>query len=100
MGGEQFEGGDPCFGAGVEQVTIESVSPQSVSFSTRSASLTGDPHECLLRTYKVSRVDVYEDPVAGAQHQVELASGATGTLFLSRAGWEATSDGYKIHGNE
>jgi hypothetical protein len=54
----------------------------------------------LLRTFTVPRIDVYENPVGGAQDQVVLASGETGTLFLSRAGWEATSDGYKIHGNE
>src|ERR1041384_5681739 len=93
-------GDDPCRSASVKQVTIESVSDTNVSFSTRSASRTGDPHECLLRTFTVSRADVDMTPGKAAPPPVELKPGNTGLLYLTRAGWTAMSaDGFAIHGS-
>jgi hypothetical protein len=93
-------GDDPCRSASVKQVTIESVDDTSVSFSTRSASRTGDPHECLLRTFTVPRANVDMTPGKAAPPPVELKPGNTGPLYLTRAGWEVKSaDGFTIHGS-
>jgi hypothetical protein len=103
MGGNaaaENESGDPCFGAGVEQVKIESASETHVSFSTRCASQTGDLDECLLRTFTVPLAEVYTAPIKDIQ-QVELVKGAIGTLVLSRAGWATRSaDGSQIFGGD
>ena len=94
------DSGDPCFGAGVEQVKIESASDTYVSFSTRSASQTGDLDECLLRTFTVPLAEVYTAPIQGIQ-QVKLVKGEIGTLVLSRAGWATkSSDGSQIFGGD
>jgi hypothetical protein len=94
-------GDDPCISASIKQVKIESVNDTHVSFSTRSASKTGDPHDCLRRTFTVPRTEVYTAPITGAPLPVELAKNKIGTLYLSRAGWEArSSDGFQIHGKE
>jgi len=84
----------------VPQVKIQTVDGQNVSFSTRSASQSGDAKESLLRTFTVGRAEVYTDPIPGAPKSVEMKPGATGPLYLSREGWNTTSDGYGIYGAE
>lgn len=94
-------GDDPCISASIKQVKIESVDDTNVTFSTRSASGTGDPHECLRRTFTVPRTEVYMTPVKGAPPQVELKKGKIGSLYLTRAGWETKStDGFQLHGKQ
>lgn len=93
--------GDPCQFAIVQQVKIEGVTDTDVTFTTRSASRSGDPHECLRRTFTVPRTEVHEAPITGAPRPVEMKSGAMGPLFLSRTAWKTTTpDGFKIHGGE
>jgi hypothetical protein len=85
----------------VKQVKIESVNDTHVAFSTRSASRTGDPHECLRRTFTVPRAEVHTTPGKGVPQPVELKKGKTGPLYLTRAGWATKSvDGFQIHGSE
>jgi hypothetical protein len=92
---------DPCHFGIVQQVKIEGVTDTHVSFTTRSASRSGDPHECLRRTFTVPRTEVHEVPIAGAPRSVAMKSGATGPLFLSRTGWKSkTPDGFGIHGGD
>jgi hypothetical protein len=94
-------GDDPCVSASVKQVKIESVDDRSVTFSTRSASRTGDPHECLRRKFTVPRAEVHTTPGKGVPQPVELKKGKTGRLYLTRAGWGTKSaDGFQIHGME
>lgn len=96
-----IDGGDPCQFGIVPQVTIEAVTDTSVSFTTRSASRSGDPHEALRRTFTVPRTEVHEAPITGVPRPVAMKPGATGPLFLSRAGWKATTpDGFGIHGHD
>jgi hypothetical protein len=93
--------GDPCNTAAINQVKIESVNDSAVTFSTRSASHTGDPQECLLRSYTVSRSEVHTEPMQGMPPSVPLIKGKVGPLYLSRVGWNAVSaDGYQLHGRE
>jgi len=88
-----------CTHAMVQQVTIDSVDDVTVTFTTRSASKSGDPDESLRRTFRCPRAEVWTTPIDGAPPPVELTPGAVGNLFLSRAGWEATSeDGHQIFG--
>lgn len=97
MEGIQF---DKC-DFGVLKVTIVAADRATVTFSTRSASRTGDPDECLLRVFTVPLSEVYTQPIAGAPEAVALVPGATGNLFLSSAGWQTTSsDGFAIYGRE
>jgi len=101
MGTKTSAIGDDCFAAAVEQVKIEEIDDKCVSFSTRSASPSGDPNERLLKTFTVPLTEVYCDPVSWATNQVELAKGKIGTLFLSRVGWDTkSSDGFQIYGKE
>src|SRR5206468_7945197 len=66
---------------------------------TRSDSKTGDPNERLRRLFKVARSELWTAPIPGQPAAVELKPGATGPLYLSRAGWEAvTPDGFQIFG--
>jgi hypothetical protein len=94
---------DLCNFATVPGVLIEKVDENTVTFTTRSSSLLGDDSDQNLRkTFTVSRTEVYENPVAGAPAPVAMVPGATGTLFLSRAGWSATSidgSGFGIYGS-
>lgn len=90
---------EDCTHAMVPQVTIQSVDDTSVSFWTRSDSKTGDPNERLRRLFKVARSELWTAPIPGRPTAVELVPGATGPLYLSRAGWETTSaDGFPIFG--
>jgi hypothetical protein len=101
MGGvAELSGGDPCQAA-VVPATIHAIDDEAgtVAFATRSASRTGDPHERLLRTFTVPRSHIHDKPIKGAPSPVALVPGATGNLFLSRKGLQATSeDGFAIHG--
>jgi hypothetical protein len=88
-----------CTHAMVPQVTIESVNDQKVSFWTRSDSKTGDPNERLRRLFTVSVSEVWTAPIPGQPAPVAMKPGATGPLFLSRAGWQTTTpDGFHIFG--
>lgn len=94
-------GGDPCNHASTQPVKIEGVDDKNVSFSTRSASLSGDPHESLLRTFTVPLAELYTKPIKGTPPPVELAKGRVGCLYLSRAGWEIKSpDGFNLYGKD
>jgi hypothetical protein len=88
-----------CTHAMVQQVTIEAVDDQTVTFTTRSASNPGNLDDSLRRTFTVPVSEVWTTPIEGAPPPVELRPGAVGNLFLSRAGWEAVSaDGRQIFG--
>lgn len=88
-----------CTHAMVPQVTIESVDAQSVSFWTRSDSKTGDPAERRRRLFTVAVTEVWTRPIPGQPAPVAMKRGATGPLYLSRAGWQTTTpDGYHILG--
>jgi hypothetical protein len=90
---------DDCSHAMVQQVTIEAIDATTVTFSTRSASRTGNPDDSLRRRFTTPLAEVWTQPIAGAPPPVAMVPGATGTLFLSRAGWTATSpDGARIFG--
>ena len=90
---------EQCNHAMVPQVTIDSVDETKVSFWTRSGSKTGDPNERLRRLFTVPLSELWTAPIPGQPAQVQLKAGATGPLFLSRAGWETTSaDGFQIFG--
>jgi hypothetical protein len=92
---------DPCHFGIVSQVKIVGVTDTHVSFMTRSASRSGDPHECLRRTFTVPRTEVHEASITGVPRPVAMKSGATGPLFLSRIGWKTKShDGFQIVGEE
>lgn len=92
---------DPCHFGIVQQVKIEGLTDTDVSFTTRSASRSGDPHECLRRTFTVPRTEILATPVAGVARPVAMKRGAMGPLFLSRVGWKATTpDGFGIHGRD
>src|SRR3954462_14816860 len=83
----------------VEQVKIEHVDALTVSFTTRSASKSGTPDDCLLKTFRCAISEVWTAPIPGAPPPVAMKSGAIGNLFLSRDGWQTMSeDGYKIFG--
>jgi hypothetical protein len=83
----------------VPQVKIQAVDDKNVSFSTRSASKSGDAKEALLRTFTVPRTEVYTAPIPGAPTSVKVESGATGPLYLSLEGWKVTTpDGFGIYG--
>jgi hypothetical protein len=93
-------GDDPCIGASVK-VKIASVDGSAVTFLARSASRTGDPAECLLRTFTVARAELYVPPATAVNvpQPVDLKPGNTGLLYLTRAGWDTkSSDGFLIHG--
>jgi len=88
-----------CTHAMVPQVTIESVDEATVSFWTRSGSKTGDPNERLRRLFTVPLSELWTAPIPGRPLAVELKAGATGPLYLSRAGWDTTTaDGFQIFG--
>lgn len=88
-----------CTHAMVPTVTIESVDATTVSFWTRSASQTGDPAEQLRRLFKVRRDELWTAPIPGFPPPVALRPGATGPLYLSKAGWQTTTpDGFQIFG--
>jgi len=92
---------DPCHFGIVQQVKILGVTDTNVSFLARSASRSGDPHECLRRTFTVPRTEVHEVSITGAPRPVAMKPGATGPLFLSRTGWKTTTpDGFQIHGGD
>jgi hypothetical protein len=92
-------GDDPCIAASIKQVKIEDVNDTQVTFSARSASQSGDPHECLLRSFTVPLTAVYTAPLMGAPKPVDLVKGNIGLLYLTRAGWEAKSrDGFDLYG--
>jgi hypothetical protein len=83
----------------VAQVKIETVDDKTVTFTTRSASKSGDPDERLLRAFTCPISEIYTQPIAGAPLPVPLTPGAEGPLYLSGAGWQITSDdGYQIYG--
>jgi len=88
-----------CAFAVLQQVTIKQVDQTKVSFAARSASLSGDTNECLLRVFTVPLSEVYTAPIPGAPPPVAMTPGATGNLFLSRAGWATTTpDGFGLFG--
>src|ERR1700759_395444 len=83
----------------VEQVRIEHVDDQTVTFTTRSASKSGDRDECLRRRFTCPISEVYTHPITGAPPPVAMHPGAVGHLFLSSAGWATKSqEGYEIYG--
>jgi hypothetical protein len=83
----------------VQQVKIERVNDSTVTFITRSASKSGNPDECLPRTFVCPLSEIYTQPIEGAPAPVALTPGAVGALYLSGAGWQITSvDGYQIYG--
>jgi hypothetical protein len=83
----------------VEQVKIEAVDGKTVSFATRTASKSGHADDCLLRRFTCPSSEVWAAPIPGAPPPVAMQPGATGNLFLSRAGWATPSiDGYQIFG--
>lgn len=83
----------------IAQVTIDSVDDQSVSFWTRSDSKTGDPNERLRRLFTVPVSEVWTAPIPGQLAPVAMTSGASGPLYLSKTGWQATTpDGFPILG--
>jgi hypothetical protein len=83
----------------VQQVKIEQVNDSTVTFTTRSASKSGNPDECLPRTFVCPSSEIYTHPIDGAPAPVALTPGAVGALYLSAAGWQITSvDGYQIYG--
>jgi hypothetical protein len=82
-------------------VTIEAVSSSTVTFSTRGCAASKNPDECLLRSFTVPLSEVTSTQIAGAPTPVPMVPGATGNLFLSRTGFQATSsDGATIYGIE
>lgn len=87
---------DPCPFAIVEGVTIVNVTQNTVTFSTRSAGAT--EQERLRRNFTCSRQQILVDRPDGGPQPVDLIKGATGQLYLSRTGWETTSDGFRIYG--
>jgi hypothetical protein len=87
---------DPCGFAAVP-VTIERLSPTTVTFATRSSARTGDVHERLRRSFTVPLTEVHSEPFEDSPPPVEMRIDATGMLYLSRAGWQVLSeDGYRI----
>lgn len=83
----------------VQQVKIEAVNDSTVTFTTRSASKSGNPDECLPRTFVCPLSEIYTGHIDGAPAPVALTPGAVGALYLSAAGWQITSvDGYQIYG--
>ena len=88
-----------CTHAMVQQVMIEAVDDTTVTFTTRSASNSGNPDDSLRRRFTVPVAEVWTAPINGAPPPVEMKPGAVGNLFLSRAGWAAVSaDGRQIFG--
>lgn len=86
---------DPCTLTNVS-VTIEAVTPASVTFTTRSS---GRMDERLLRTFTVPLAEICNVPLKDEPPPVELEPGATGELFMTRKGWAAKSaDGFGIFG--
>ncbi|HEX4422076.1 MAG TPA: hypothetical protein VH165_29390 [Kofleriaceae bacterium] len=82
----------------VQQVTIVQIDATTVTYSTRSASTSGSDG-ALLRTFVSPLSEVWSEQIPGAPAPVEMKPGAMGNLFLSKAGWEATtSDGHPIYG--
>lgn len=83
----------------VAQVKIEQVNDRTVTFTTRSASKSGNPDECLPRRFTCSISEVYAHPIEGAPTPVAMTPGAMGPLYLSAVGWQTLSDdGYQIYG--
>lgn len=88
-----------CNFAIVQRVTIKEVDDKNVTFTTRGAGAAGNSDQNLRRTFTVPLTEVHATPIPGAAAPVAMTPGATGTLFLSRKGWETTSpDGFGIHG--
>jgi hypothetical protein len=88
-----------CNFAIVQQVTIESIDDKNVVFTTRGSGPAGSADQNLRKTFTVSVADVYTLPIDGAPAPVAMVPGATGNLYLSRSGWQATThDGFKIFG--
>lgn len=85
--------------AALSQVRIETVTAHTVTFATRSGSVTGDRDEQLRRVFSVPLSEILTTPIFHAPSPVALVPGAIGTLFLSRTGWLTKSaDGFGIHG--
>lgn len=83
----------------VGQVRIDRVDDNSVTFTTRSASLSGDPDECLPRSFTCARSETTTQQFEGAPEPVALEPGAIGPLFLTGTGWATVgADGYHIYG--
>lgn len=83
----------------VAQAKIQQVKDSTVTFTTRSASKSGNPDECLPRTFHCPLSEIYTQAIPGAPAPVTLAPGSVGALYLSAAGWQITSDdGYQIYG--
>ncbi|HET9627535.1 MAG TPA: hypothetical protein VFP84_39535 [Kofleriaceae bacterium] len=84
----------------VQQVVIEAVDDKTVTYSTRAASISGaGPDGNLRKTFVTPRSEIWTQPIDGAPPPVALLPGAIGNLFLSKAGWEATTaDGFQIYG--
>jgi len=90
---------EECNFAIVQQVTIEWIDDRNVSFTTRGAG-DGTADQNLRRTFTVPLSEVYTQVIHGAPPPVAMVPGATGNLYLSREGWQATTaDGcYRIFG--
>lgn len=89
---------EQCNFAIVQQVTINAIDDNNVTFTTRGAG-DGSADQNLRKTFTVPRSEVYALPIGGAPPPVAMVPGATGNLYLSRGGWQATTDdGYRIFG--
>lgn len=83
----------------VDKVQIEKVDDNNVTFATRSGTNSGDPDECLRRTFTCPVSEVWTHSITGAPPPVALQPGAVGNLFLSGTGLQTKSaDGYSIYG--
>lgn len=90
-----------CNFAIVQQVTIVSIDDRNVSFTTRSTGPSGSSDDNLRKTFTVASSEIYAHPIVGAPPPVELRPGATGNLYLSRLGWQCTTDdGFRIYGSD
>jgi hypothetical protein len=83
----------------VEKVQIEKVNDKTVTFATRSGSKSGDPDECLRRSFTCPVSEIWTTPIDGAPPPVAMKPGAVGNLFLSGTALDTTtSDGFPIYG--
>jgi hypothetical protein len=83
----------------IVQATIEKVDDNAVTFSARATTAFGGTDLNLRKTFTVPRSEIYTESISGAPAPVAMTPGATGSLYLSRAGWaSATADGFTLFG--
>jgi hypothetical protein len=71
-----------CLYAMLQQVEIDEVTPDKISFFTRSSLETRE-------RFTVQAKDVWAVPPAQTPKAVKLQKGAVGNLYMTRAGWAA-----------